>query len=330
MKPKKTPCKKVCKKACECKKADIKVPVDTDVKSIMKEMLDETRKRVIECSEIACKAGEVLKFLLQSVKNNKNAYENLAKGLNLYDKKLSGIKVDLSSDIAKFVVDVSEKKCDFAESLFRMMVGKSKFDFTGFDVEGRRVPERDEGGMLAFEIKVSKSTSMGPSGTKVDTEGTIVMAGPRLEDTVKEFDEAIGSFVVCRPPLKAKPVCDNGKEFKKPVKQVKKPTAKQKPGKKRVTPVIDDLKKTVLECSKYAIPSSRVKFVADHVDVKHGNFVYEVRFFQKSYKSVPAETQSYERALLNVRTGGDRDDLIAKRFDKLVEGLKFNSFPEKK
>lgn len=344
MKNKKTPCKKACKKSCECKKTV--VTNDTNVKEILKESLEDNRKKVIEYSAMACKAGEVLKFLLQMVKTTKDSYENLAKMLKDGDSMFSGIKVDLSGDVAKFGIDVPDPKPapdpdtkpDFAEVLFRTMVGKSKYDFTGFDVEGRRVPEMDEEGVLAYEIKLSRSSSMGPCGTKVDTESTIVYAKPRMDETIRDFDRAIGSFVVCRPNQKKTDCEDSGcckKDCGKKCDAVKKPitlkpSVKPKKGAKRVTPVIEDLKKTVLECSKYAVPSSRVKFIADHVDPKHGNFVYELRFFQKSYKSVSAETQSYERALLNVRSRGDRDDLIAKRFDKIVEGLRFNEFPKKK
>ena len=66
----------------------------------------------------------------------------------------------------------------------------------------------------------------------------------------------------------------------------------------------------------------------DKTDRKSRKFVYELRFFQKSYKS--DETQSYERSVLRVRMNGDCDERILDRFDKAVSELRFNEFKEKR
>jgi hypothetical protein len=119
--------------------------------------------------------------------------------------------------------------------------------------------------------------------------------------------------------------CPDGKKDDKPEKKAVKPEKKAA----RVLPVLKDLKKTVLECSKYAVPPSRVRFVYDREDRKHGNHVYELRFYQKSYKNGKSSELSYEPARLVVRSAGDCYELIAKRFDKAVAGLKFNRFKTK-
>lgn len=215
---------------------------------------------------------------------------------------------------------VERKKAEIAENpgefLVSYMLNRSKYDFSGFEVGYRPSAESED--PLVFDIYVGKKSDA-DGVTQVVTEiFTTTLYGDDPAKSVAEFDRHVGELAYIRPPLK-------------PVdKPVGKPAAKPQPKKGKIRPVVDDLKKTVLECSKYAVPSSRVKFVYDREDKKHRNHVYEVRFFQKSYKSASAETQSYERAELNVRSGGDRDDLVAKRFDKLVEGLKFNEFPAKK
>ena len=91
---------------------------------------------------------------------------------------------------------------------------------------------------------------------------------------------------------------------------------------------LDGFKKWLLDNSKYAIPSTRFQVLFDKVDRKSRKFVYELRFFQKSYKN--DETQSYERSVLRVRMNGDCDERILDRFDKTVSELRFNEFKEKK
>jgi len=312
-------CKHACKKACVCKNDHDGAKVPFDVDAVVRKMFDDNRRKAGEYADAAKKLEGVMRFLSREAQSCADVC-----------KALSGMVVEGGKETAGCA------GYDPADRMFRIMVERSKFDFSGFDVSGRRVPELDDGNSVSFAVSVGKTEKDDAGTTRVCSESAIVRVTPILEDSIAAFDTAVSSFTVMRPPLKAKPkptkdesvdlAKDGGKEFKKPVK---KPTAKPKVKKQRVTPMIDDLKKTVLECSKYAVPSSRVKFVASHVDVKHGNFVYEVQFFQKSYKSVPADKQSYEPAYLNVRIGGDRDDLIAKRFDKIVEGLKFNSFESK-
>lgn len=249
----------------------------------------------------------------------------------------------------------SEDAVRAVPSLFDMLLSSSKYDFSGIDVKVRRNTGLDSDGRMAYDVSLFKTTESKVDGkarmTSVTEEGTVVFVYPDMKRTVDEFDGKIGAFTFCRPPLKERraqpqiaplPVKANPYRYvmktmlkpvdKKACEKVKKAAKAAKPDKAKkakVVPVIDDLKRTVLECSGYAVPSSRVRFVAYRVDPKHGNFVYEVRFYQKSTKSVPAEKQSYEPAYLNVRMHGDRDDLIAKRFDRIVEGLRFNEFKRK-
>lgn len=227
---------------------------------------------------------------------------------------------------------------DPRQYIFKCLLSFSEYDFSGLGFGYRRNEDIDTDDSTGFDVFLSKAKTSDNATYAVTEIFTVSVYGNSFKKTVKEFDERVAKLAYITLPKKEAKMkktnkCGHKCRAKCPSgckKTTPKPTAKPKPGKKRVTPVIDDLKKTVLECSKYAVPSSRVKFVADHVDVKHGNFVYEVRFFQKSYKSVPADKQSHETAYLNVRTGGDRDDLIAKRFDKAVKELKTVAFKLKK
>lgn len=91
---------------------------------------------------------------------------------------------------------------------------------------------------------------------------------------------------------------------------------------------LEGFKQFLLKSSKHEIPSTRLQVLFDRTDRKSQKFVYELRFFQRSYRK--DETQSYESVPLRVRMDGDSGDLIAKRFDKAVSELRFNEFTEKK
>lgn len=89
------------------------------------------------------------------------------------------------------------------------------------------------------------------------------------------------------------------------------------------------IKKHLLMGSAFRIPAKRLQVVADRIDRKSQKYVYELRFFQRDYTKSPAETQSYETAPLRIKMRNDDWKSIAKRFDKAVEGLRFNEFPRK-
>ena len=321
---------KCCKGACKCACKDKpKAVVLNDVEqlrrfsgAIYKDMADRADK--------LGRAFKALKFLADFLTEEQNELKTKYEDLNsLLEKKPCNEKPERKV--------VGEEPC---ETLARMLFTRSKYDFSG--VEGftfDRNKDEDTDDAIAFDLVVFKSTS-----SQTDSNSTIVATTAEkrpvylysdMDKSVAEFDKAVGSMAFCRPPLKES--CLKKKEDPKCEKKCSKPakpiTLKPKVApckRKPVVPVIEDLKKTILECSRYAVPSSRVRFVAYRVDPKHSNFVYKVRFYQKSTKSVPVEKQSYEPAYLNVRMYGDRDDLLAKRFDSIVENLRFNCFPEKK
>ena len=327
----KKPCGKACKKSCgkTCEKNKMTVDVDVNLadkptlRRILGEIVEDNRRRLNLYSGVAVKAGEVLKFLLQLVKESKESYDNLSK---MVAGGAQGAKVE-KVDLADKGIEVRGRQTSpFSETLFKVMLDRSKYDFSGFDVEYRRVPKFDTKTTLAFEFRNSRKAETKDGITTVTQDNAIVHASANMDDSVAAFDEVVGHLFTNVPLKKTckvtlKPV------DKKACEKVRK-TVKAK--KAKVVPVIEDLKKTILECSRYAVPSTRVRFVAFRVDVKHQNLVYEIRFYQKSTKSVPVDKQSYEPAYLNVRMHGDRDDLLARRFDKIVENLRFNEFPEKK
>lgn len=324
---------KRCNGACKCACKDKpKAVVLNDVEQLRR-FSGAIYKGMADRADKLGRAFKALKLLADFLTEEQNELKTRYEDLNgILGKKPCNEKPERKV--------VGEEPC---ETLARMLFTRSKYDFSG--VEGftfDRNRDEDTDDTIAFDLVVFKSDT-----SQADTASTIVATTaekrtvylyPDMDKSVAEFDKAVGSMAFCRPPLKKSCVKkDEPKCEKKCEKKCSKPanpiTLKPKVApcrRKPVVPVIEDLKKTILECSRYAVPSSRVRFVAFRVDPKHGNFVYEVRFYQKSTKSVPVEKQSYEPAYLNVRMYGDRDDLLAKRFDSIVENLRFNDFPEKK
>lgn len=323
-------CKKPCGKTCEKKKmtVDANLADKPTLNRILGEIVEDNRRRLNLYSDAAVKAGEVLKFLLQLVKESKESYDSLSNMLgNVAVPGGAEVEKVDKVDLADKGIEINDRQTSpFSDALFKVMLDRSKYDFSGFDVDYRRVPKFDTKTTLAFEFRISRKAETKDGVTTVTQDNAIVHASANMDDSVAAFDEVVGHLftnVPLKKPCKVtlKPV--DRKACEKVRKAVKAKKAK-------VVPVIEDLKKTILECSRYAVPSSRVRFVAYRVDVKHQNLVYEIRFYQKSTKSVPVDKQSYEPAYLNVRMHGDRDDLLARRFDKIVENLRFNEFPEKK
>lgn len=323
-------CKKSCGKTCEKKKTvDAAIADKPTLNRILGEIVEDNRRKLNLYSDAAVKAGEVLKFILQLVKESKESYDNLSKMLGNVAVP-GGVEVE-RVDLAEKGIEISDGQTSpFSDTLFKVMLDRSKYDFSGFDVDYRRVPKLDTKTTLAFEFTISRKAETPDGITTVTQDSAIVHASANMNDSVAAFDEVVGHLFTNVPLKKTcgKPCNVTLKPVDKKACEKVKKSVKAK--KAKVVPVIDDLKKTVLECSRYAVPSSRVRFVAFRVDPKHQNLVYELRFYQKSTKSVPVEKQSYEPAYLNVRMHGDRDDLLARRFDKIVENLRFNEFPAKR
>lgn len=318
---------KCCKGACKCARKDKpKAVVLNDVEQLRKFSSEIYKDMAVRADKLG-RMFKALKLLADFLTEEQNELKTKYEDLNsLLEKPVAKPEKKV----------VGEEPC---ETLARALFTRSKYDFSGvesFTFDRNRDEDTDD--TIAFDLVVFRTTS-----SQADSSSTIVATTaekrtvylyPDMNKSVAEFDKAVGSMAFCRPPLKEsrlkkeEPKCEE--KCSKPAKPItlkpKVAPCKRKP----VVPVIEDMKKTILECSRYAVPSSRVRFVAYRVDPKHGNFVYEVRFYQKSTKSVPVEKQSYEPAYLNVRMYGDRDDLLAKRFDSIVENLRFNDFPEKK
>lgn len=215
------------------------------------------------------------------------------------------------------------------EFLVRYLVEHSRYSLSGLEHGYRYNMGGDRAALDIFLGKRIEADGV----TQVVTE---IFTVPLYPDdparSVKEFDEAISGLSYIRPPLKeatkAKPDvekapadpcgkcrCSKEKAIDKFVKVL---TSKK---------ALEGFKQFLLKSSKYTVPSTRFKVLFDRTDRKSQKFVYELRFFQGNYRK--DETQSYESVPLRVRMDGDSGDLIARRFDKAVEGLRFNEFPAK-
>jgi hypothetical protein len=95
-------------------------------------------------------------------------------------------------------------------------------------------------------------------------------------------------------------------------------------------PAASALKRILIGGSRYRIPVKRLKVMHGRKDAKSRRYVYELRFFQKDYSKTPADTQSYESAVLRIPMKEFDPNSAVSRFDKAVSELKFNEFQERK
>lgn len=95
-------------------------------------------------------------------------------------------------------------------------------------------------------------------------------------------------------------------------------------------PSASALKRLLIGGSRYRIPVKRLKVMQGRKDTKSQRYVYELRFFQRDYTKTPADTQSYESAVLRIPMKAFDPNSAIARFDKAVSELKFNEFQERK
>lgn len=251
--------------------------------------------------------------------------------------------------------DYDATNTDLIQFLFK----ESKFAIDPGEMTARRRPEFDDGkDGIAYEF-VATAIVTNNESTFSYNESFISFMYPDMRKTVDLFDKHVAGLKGIRFMTKEEDAANKKmrKEaveyYEKTEPVVRKLVSENKPimsslRKKNCSecrcrrerkaenaaiflkspPQLKVFKGYLLDNSKYAIPSTRFQILADRVDRKSQKYVYELRFFQKSYKN--DETQSYERSVLRVRMNGDCDERILKRFDKAVADLKFNTFKEKK
>lgn len=325
----------------------------SSVNEVLGELFGSAGKRLEEYSKAASTLGDVLKFLLGKVKIAKSQYDMLkrlngvdARKFDLCDKESVRKFVDhLSKSLDEAGANGCRNECSCNESggqlfdatdtqLIQMLFAESKYAIDPGEMRAIRYPHLDTDEGIAFRFVANASAEA--AGSRFDCqESFILRLTSCLSKSVEAFDRCVSSLCGIRfltkqqKAISEKYRCKDAKTAKNPVERpVEKPV--EKTVENRSVPLsAKDLKSMVLERSKYEVPSSRVKFVRQFSDLKHRNHVYELRFFQKSYKSMKSSENKYEPAKLVVRMRGDRDELVARRFDKAVAGLKFNRFKTK-
>lgn len=246
-----------------------------------------------------------------------------------------------------------ETDSDLVQFLFK----ESRFAIDPGEMRAYRRPELDCGrDRLAYEF-VAVATTTNNESTFSYQESFIAFMYPEMRKTIDLFDEKVEGlkgirFMTKEEDARNKAARKEAVEYyEKTEPVVRKLVGENKPimsslRKKDCSecrchrkvenavnflespPKLAGFKEWLLAHSRYAIPKTRFQILADRVDRKSQKYVYELRFFQKSYKN--DETQSYERSVLRVRMNGDRDERILDRFDKAVSELRFNEFKEKK
>lgn len=239
-------------------------------------------------------------------------------------------------------------------NLVKTVLRLSRYDMGGYEIAARRNESLDTPNVLGFDIFVGKTVKDQDGERSTLTE----MFPARFyrdsfERTVMEFDKSVANLRYLRPPVADKPISrdeyDAIKEkiaLKPAVKPAKRPcngnlNKRAHPCKeqgKATCPVdkktmvkmpisLSEIKKNILLHTAFRVPVKRFRIVADRVDRKSQKIVYELRFFQKD--PTKHKDQPYETAPLRIKLGGDDWTSVAKRFDKAVGGLKFNSFERK-
>ena len=223
---------------------------------------------------------------------------------------------------------------DPREFLIRMLLDKSRYDLSGCEIGYRRVPEYDREGAIAFDVFVGRMIEKEDETFVVTEMFPFVAYGDDMARSVREFDEELAnstyfSFDEKRKAEKA-PRVSAARKPAKPRKATGSKKAASPRGAKLVPMAVGKLKDILLKLSKYCVSKKRLKVVFDKINRKSGKFEYELRFFQKDYSRSPIETQSYELARFRVPFDKFDETLAVRRFDKVVEGLRFNSFQPKK
>ena len=241
--------------------------------------------------------------------------------------------------------------------LVQMLFAKSKYAIDPGEMTAYRHPEMDTEDGMAYEFvaNVERKSEM---ATFVYRESFIAFLYGQMDKTVRLFDEKVASlrgvqFLTKEQVGKTEPVVHESttrdavfdrSDIDERVSELEKKCSEKSEKKcekcrchrdKKVEnaviflkspPQLKGFKEYLLDNSRYAIPSTRLQILADHVDRKSQKFVYELRFFQTNFR----KAESYESVPFRVRMNGDRDERILKRFDKAVADLKFNTFKEKK
>lgn len=205
------------------------------------------------------------------------------------------------------------------------LLESSDYDFSDLDVRFRRRPDLDTDDGVAIEIVVEKGVD-GETESYTIVEMFVTMAYCSFTDSVKEFDRHARLMSYINLPLKEEKKTELKPKIDKPAEKKARPdgSAKKRPAPRPLRVI----KECLVRASKYRIPVKRFQIVVDHVDTKSRKYVYELRFFQKDCSKNPG--QPYEPAILRIGFGDDDFVRIAKRFDKIVEGLRFNTFDLKK
>ena len=221
------------------------------------------------------------------------------------------------------------------------LLSKSKFDFSKADFRIFRNPAADREDTIAFDVVLFRETPETRFGNaSVSTtamEKRTFHTYSDMAKSVREFDVAVSSMSLC-PPFKAGasfngtiapiPQC-RCKAVRKRERKAdrKEPLRMKKAGDVR-PPSIESLKRELLAQSQYKVPYHRLRIVADKDDRKSRKWVYELRFFQRD--CTHHKDQPYEPVPFRIRMDRVIDAKLAgKRFDKAVEGLRFNKFEKK-
>ena len=202
----------------------------------------------------------------------------------------------------------NERLYKVLDSLFGVVVAKSKFDFSNVDLDYRPRPELDKSAFVfAFEVSCTVKEYDKESGIPILKRGiTTIYVYPDPIKTVNEFDKEFSKFKSFKLPLKSsKQTCDK-KEKKATNCELSFLNYREKPFFKE-----EELKCLLIGESSYKISKDNLDVKYISFDTKNQRYVYNISLIDKK--------NEMHYLILNIYKKRISKDLIIKKFDKFVE-----------
>lgn len=221
----------------------------------------------------------------------------------------------------------NERLYKVLDSLFGVVVAKSKFDFSNVDLDYRPRPELDKSAFVfAFEVSCTVKEYDKESGIPILKRGiTTIYVYPDPIKTVNEFDKEFSKFKSFKLPLKSsKQTCDKKEKKSTKAKKTQKPS-KTETNKDPFTGVNldflnyrekpffkeEELKYLLIGESSYKISKDNLDVKYISFDTKNQRYVYNISLIDKK--------NEMHYLILNIYKKRVSKDLIIKKFDKFVE-----------
>jgi hypothetical protein len=226
----------------------------------------------------------------------------------------------------------NERLYKVLDSIFGVVVSKSKFDFSNVDLDYRPCPELDKSAFVfAFEVSCTVKEYDKESGIPILKRGiTTIYIYPDPIKTVNEFDKEFSNFKFFKLPLKSyKKTCDKKEKKATKAKKTQKPSKTEKTENATINmetlaganlnflnyrekPIFkeEELMYLLIGDSSYKISKDALDVKYISFDTKNQRYVYNISLIDKK--------NEMHYLILNIYKKRLSKDLIIKKFDKFV------------